>query len=185
MNWLAFALMTVLCWGVYGIFLHSGSMGMAAGAGGDPGIARIKSFLLVGIAYFLVAILAPLIILLSKGANWSFPMKGSIWSLIAGIVGALGALFVLLAFGAKGTPAAVMSIVFAGAPMVNALVAISMHKLWDGLRWQFVLGILLAVAGGTLVTYYKPNPKPHKKEPEKRLRGEAKVHYEPPKYRVT
>ncbi len=159
MNWLFFALMTVLSWGVYGIFLHSGAMGMASG--GDPSIGRIKAFLLVGVAYFLVAILGPVIILITKGADWSFPMKGSAWSLVAGIVGALGALFVLLAFGAKGTPAAVMAIVFAGAPIVNALVAISMSNLWAGIRWQFVLGIALAAIGGCLVTFYKPNP--HKK----------------------
>ena len=139
-------------------------MGMLT-AGGDPGIARIKAFLLVGVAYFLVAILGPVIILVTKGANWSFPMKGTAWSLVAGVVGALGALFVLLAFGAKGTPAAVMTIIFAGAPIVNALVGISMHKLWDGIRWQFIAGIALAAIGGGLVTYYKPNPKPHKPDP--------------------
>lgn len=154
--------MTVVSWGVYGIFLHSGAMGMAS-AGGDPAMGRMKAFLLVGLAYFLVAIIGPLLILWLKGANWSFPVKGSFWSLVAGIVGALGALFVLLAFGAKGTPAAVMSIVFAGAPIVNAVVAISMAKLWDGIRWQFLLGILLAAVGGTLVTFYKPNPHPPKK----------------------
>ena len=166
MNWLAFALLTVVSWGVYGIFLHSGSMGMAAG--GDAGMGRIKAFLLVGVAYFLVAILCPLIFLLVKGASWTFPIKGSAWSLVAGVVGALGALFVLLAFGAKGTPAAVMSIVFAGAPVVNALVAISLSKLWGGIRWQFVLGILLAAIGGCLVTYYKPGPPSGSKvKPEK------------------
>lgn len=159
MNWLTFALMTVLSWGVYGIFLHSGAVGMAAG--GDPSIGRIKAFLLVGVAYFLVAIMGPVIILFAKGASWSFPVKGSAWSLIAGTVGALGALFVLLAFGAKGTPAAVMAIVFAGAPIVNGLVAISMGNLWKDLSWQFVLGLVLALVGGALVTLYKPNP--HKK----------------------
>ena len=34
-------------------------------------------------------------------------------------MGAIGAFGVLLAFGAKGTPAVVMSIVFAGAPVVS------------------------------------------------------------------
>ncbi len=87
------------------------------------------------------------------------------WSLTAGIVGALGALFVLLAFGAKespmfgkGNPGVVMSIVFAGAPIVNGLVFIAMHNLWNGIRWQFAAGILLAAIGGCLVTFYKPNP---------------------------
>ena len=51
------------------------------------------------------------------------------------------------------------------APIVNAVVAISMAKLWDGIRWQFMLGILLAAVGGTLVTFYKPNPHPPKKAP--------------------
>jgi hypothetical protein len=83
------------------------------------------------------------------------------WSLLAGIVGALGAFGVLLAFGARGTPAVVMSIVFAGAPVVNSLVAIWQHPPAEGLgsiKPQFFLGILLAALGGCLVTYYKPNP---------------------------
>jgi drug/metabolite transporter (DMT)-like permease len=183
MNWLSFALLTVCSWGVYGIFLHMGSMGMA---GGDPNSGRIKAFLLVGVSYFLVAVLAPLIILMVKGASWSFPVKGSLWSLIAGIVGAMGALFVLLAFGAKGTPAAVMAIVFAGAPIVNSVVAISLSNLWGEVRWQFIAGILLAATGGCLVTFFKPNPHPPKKaSTEKRLPGEAHVKYERPKYFVS
>ena len=132
-------------------------------AGGDANIARIKAFLLVGVAYFLVAILGPVIILMVKGATWNFPVKGSAWSLTAGIVGALGALFVILAFGAKGSPAAVMSIVFAGAPIINATVLITMNKQWGEIRWEFVMGIILAAVGGCLVTYFKPNP--HKKAP--------------------
>ena len=83
------------------------------------------------------------------------------WSLIAGIVGAIGAFCVLLAFGAKGTPPVVMSIVFAGAPIVNALYSILEHPPAGGIgsiRPQFFLGILLAALGGCLVTLYKPNP---------------------------
>jgi drug/metabolite transporter (DMT)-like permease len=83
------------------------------------------------------------------------------WSLVAGIVGAIGAFGVLLAFGAKGTPAVVMSIVFAGAPVVNALYSLWLHPPsggWQSIRPQFFLGILLAAVGGCLVTFYKPNP---------------------------
>ena len=81
-----------------------------------------------------------------------------LWSTLAGLVGALGAFCVLLAFAAKGTPTVVMSIVFAGAPIVNAVVALSLHS--GGLRhvsWQFLCGILLAAFGGCLVTLYKPS----------------------------
>jgi drug/metabolite transporter (DMT)-like permease len=160
MNWLLYVFLTVACWGVYGVFLHSGTIGMA-----DPANGRIKAFLFVGIAYFLTAVVAPLIILKVNGANWNFPSKGLWWSLIAGIVGAIGALGVLLAFGAKGSPTVVMSIIFAGAPIVNAVVAIATHPPaggWGSIKPQFYLGILLAALGGCLVSYYKPAAAPKK-----------------------
>lgn len=156
--WLFFALLTVASWGVYGIFLHTGQLGMA-----DPVNGRYKAFLFVGIAYFITAVLAPAAMLLARGASWSFPAQGAWWSLIAGIVGAIGAFGVLLAFGAKGTPAVVMSIVFAGAPVVNAVVALIQHPPaggWGSIKPQFYLGIALAALGGCLVTFYKPAPTP-------------------------
>jgi hypothetical protein len=123
--WLVFALMTVVSWGVYGVFLHTGQTQMG---GGDPASARYKAFLFVGIAYFLTAVLAPLALLLLKGAAFSgYTAKGMGWSLVAGIVGAIGAFGVLLAFGAGGKPGVVMSIVFAGAPVVNAIYSIISH----------------------------------------------------------
>src|SRR3982750_1244799 len=156
MTWLAFALLTVASWGVYGIFLHTGQLGMQ-----DPINGRYKAFLFVGIAYFLVAVLAPVLMLALSGANWNYPMKGMVWSLIAGIVGAVGAFGVLLAFGAKGNPAVVMTIVFAGAPVVNAIVALVQHPPaggWGTIRAPFWIGIILAVTGGALVTKFKPAP---------------------------
>jgi uncharacterized membrane protein YeaQ/YmgE (transglycosylase-associated protein family) len=155
-SWLFFSLITVGCWGLYGAFLHSGQMGMQ-----DPVHGRYKAFLCVGIAYFLTAVLAPLAILLAKGASWTFAPSGIAWSLFAGIVGAAGAFSVLLAFGAKGSPAVVMSIVFAGAPVLNAIYSLVLHPPaggWQKLPVQFVLGILLAAVGGCLVSLYKPNP---------------------------
>lgn len=154
MTWLFFALLTVATWGVYGVLLHAGQTSM-----GDPANGRYKAFLLVGVAYFLTAVLAPLALLASNGASWSFPTAGVLWSLLAGIAGAAGAFCVLLAFGARGSPAVVMSIVFAGAPIVNAFTALALHPPAGGvaaLRWQFVAGILLAAAGGYLVVSYKP-----------------------------
>lgn len=171
MNWLVFALMTVVSWGLYGVFLHSGQLGMA-----DPANGRYKAFLFVGLAYFLTAVLAPLAVLQLRGADWTFPSRGLWWSLIAGIVGAIGAFCVLLAFGAAPKPTAkyvpvVMSIIFAGAPIVNAIAALWQHPPEGGLasiRPQFYLGILLAALGGCLVTLYKDpapptNPPPASK----------------------
>ena len=119
-TWLAFTLLTVVTWGVYGILLHKGQVLMA-----DPVNGRYKAFLFVGIAYFLTAVLAPLFLLMMKGAAFQgYTSSGSWWSLIAGIAGAIGAFGVLLAFGAQGKPPEVMAIVFAGAPVINALVGL-------------------------------------------------------------
>src|SRR5437016_4894585 len=162
MAWLVFALLTVVSWGVYGAFLHTGQSNMSHTSGADPSVARYKAFLFVGIAYFLTAVLAPLLLLMLKGAAWSdYSGKGMAWSLIAGIVGAIGAFGVLLAFGAGGKPGVVMSIVFAGAPVVNAVYTLWQHPPSGGIstiRWQFFLGIIMAALGGALVTYFKPPP---------------------------
>ena len=154
MRWLIFALMTVVSWGLYGVFLHKGQGLMA-----DPELGRYKAFFFVGIAYLLTAVIGSGIMLMVSGAEWTFPAGGMFWSVFAGLVGAIGAFCVLLAFGAQGTPAVVMSIVFAGAPIMNAIVAISLHPPVGGLsalRWPFMLGIILAAVGGCLVSFYKP-----------------------------
>ena len=159
MNWLLFALLTVASWGVYGVMLHQGQLGMA-----DKDNGRYMAFLYVGIAYFLVAILGPIVMLKLQGGRldfWHYPSKGLWWSLIAGVFGAVGAFGVLLAFGAKGSPAVVMSIVFAGAPVVNAIYSLIQHPPaggWGSIKPQFYFGILLAAVGGCLVTFYKPAP---------------------------
>ena len=96
--WFAWALLTVICWGTYGVCMHTGSMNMESKEHG-----RMMAFLYVGLAYFLTAVIAPLIILKLKGGSvdfWNYPDAGWKWSLGAGILGAIGALGVLL--GALG-----------------------------------------------------------------------------------
>lgn len=162
-TWILFALLTVVSWGLYGVLLHSGQVSM-----GDSENGRYKAFFWVGIAYFLIAVLAPAGMLLAAKASWSMPAKAIGLSLVAGAVGAVGAFGVLLAFGAKGHPAAVMSIIFAGAPIVNAFVAMSLHPPaggWAKLDWRFLLGIVLAATGGLLVSKFKPAPAAPQKPP--------------------
>lgn len=137
----------------------------------DKATGRYKAFLLVGLMYFVIAVVAPAIMLIANNASlafWKYPQKGVAWSCVAGILGAIGAFGVLLAFGAGGRPAVVMSIVFAGAPIVNAIVAIAMHPPEGGLatiKPQFFVGILLAAVGGCLVTFFKPDAAPPAKPP--------------------
>ena len=154
MTWLLFAFITVASWGLYGILLHTGQTAMA-----DPLNGRYKAFLFVGVAYLLTAVLGSLLVLKINGVDWGFPVKGVVWSTVAGIAGSLGAFGVLLAFGAKGSPAVVMAIVFAGAPVINAVAAMTLHPPAGGLgavSWPFLLGIAMAAAGGCLVTLFRP-----------------------------
>jgi len=171
MNWILFAYLTVLSWGVYGVLLHIGRSGMPAGA--ELPHAGLKAFLWVGIAYFVVAIVGPLIVLKMRGSNFSFAGPGMTWSFIAGVAGALGAFTLVLALGAAAAPAikggggfgpaaasAVMPIVFGGAPIVNAIVAMIVHPPENGMKsipLPFVLGILFAAGGAFLVAKYAPS----------------------------
>ncbi len=163
MNWLIFAYLTVLSWGVYGVLLHIGRSDMPAGA--EAGNAGLKAFLWVGIAYFVVAVVGPLIVLKMRGSNFSFAGPGITWSFVAGVAGALGAFTLVLALGAaaatmKGAaPSAVMPIVFGGAPIVNAFVAMMVHPPEGGFKavpLPFIAGIVLAAVGAFLVAKYAP-----------------------------
>ena len=159
MHYLHFALLTVVCWGTYGVCMHIGASNM-----GDKENGRIMAFLWVGLAYFITAVVAPIIILKLKGGNiafWTYPAKGWQWSLFAGTLGAIGALGVLLAFGKMPSPAyvpVIMSIIFAGAPIVNALVNTTKENNWANVKLPFVAGICLAALGGYLVTIHAPKP---------------------------
>ena len=151
--WAPFVVLTMMMWGTYGVLLHAGQ-----GAMGDPVNGRYKAFLFVGVAYLLTAVLAPAALLWFRGADWVMTPGGVGWSLAAGVVGAVGAFSVLLAFGAKGSPAVVMSLIFAGAPIINALVSLTLHKQWGEIRWQFIAGVIIAAVGAYLVVAYKPGP---------------------------
>ena len=170
-QWYHWAFLTVFCWGTYGVAMHTGSESMWKPDHEQfKTHARMMAFLWVGLAYFLTAVIAPLVILKMNGgpiAFWEYPPAGWKWSLFAGILGAIGALGVLLAFGAVPDPAKtpiyvpiVMSIIFAGAPLVNAIVNTTKHGWWGHVQPQFILGVVLAACGGVLVTYYAPKPPP-------------------------
>ena len=162
MNWIVFALLTVLSWGVYGVLLHKGRGNMPMGA--ETPHAGLKAFIFVCIAYALIG-LAAAALLKFRGSNWSFSNGGIKWSLIAGVAGAVGAFTLVLALGAaaqiyKGAAAAVMPIVFAGAPIINTIVAMALHPPEGGLKslpLPFVLGCVLAALGAFLVAKFAPS----------------------------
>ena len=102
--WLIFALGTVFCWGAYGTAIHKSNVLLGHG---------MKTLLLVGVAYFFLAVLIPGIYIMSKQAiDWSFPTKGLMFGLLAGSLGALGAICVTFAMRPEsgGNPLFVMPI---------------------------------------------------------------------------
>ena len=151
MQWFIYALLTVLTWGLYGVFLHSGQMAMA-----DPIFGRYKAFLFVGIAYFLIGVIVPLITLSSQGQLNGFTMKGSVGAGLGGALGAIGAVCIIFAFRSGGLPTYVMPLVFAGAPLVNVLYSMWLHPPKTSPNPLLYLGFVLAALGGGLVLYFKP-----------------------------
>lgn len=170
MTWLTFALLTVLSWGVYGVILHKARGHMPMGP--ETPHAGLKAFLFVCIAYAVIGVVAALV-LKARGSNWSLTSSGVSWSLIAGLAGAFGALALVLALGAAATPAAkggggfglaaaaaVMPIVFAGAPIVNTITAMAIHPPeggWSKLPLPFIAGCVLAAGGAFLVAKFAPS----------------------------
>lgn len=146
--WIIFVVGAVLCWGVYGPALHKGQTQL-----GNP----LKALLCVGIAYFLLGVLVPVAGLSSQGGVRGFSAGGSIWALIGGALGALGAVCIIYAFKSGGLPAYVMPLVFGGAPLVNVLVSMAMHPPKNPPHPLLYIGYILAAAGGGIVLYYKPS----------------------------
>jgi hypothetical protein len=51
-----------------------------------------------------------------------------------------------------------MSVIFAGAPIVNAIVSTTKEGNWSHVKLPFILGIGLAAIGGYLATKHAPKP---------------------------
>jgi hypothetical protein len=147
MSWLWFVAGAVLSWGLYGPALHKGQVAL-----GNP----MKALLGVGVAYFLIAVLVPVAGLSSQGQLGGFPRPGLMAAIAGGALGALGAVCIIFAFKAGGSPSVVMPLVFGGAPLVNVLVSMAMHPPKVAPNPLLYAGYVLAALGAGLVLYYKP-----------------------------
>ena len=146
--WLLFVLGAFLTWGAYVPMLHAGQTALRGGA--------LRGFLCVGLAYFLTAVLIPLGLLYSGLEPWEWNRRGIVFATAAGVLGAMGALCVILALKSGGSPLVVAPLVFAGAPIVNSLVSLAWHRPQSPPQPLFYAGIALAAAGAYLVLRYRP-----------------------------
>src|SRR6187401_215208 len=163
----AFAVCTALFWGTYGPLLQKGHHFMGSG--------RLRPFICVGIAYLLVAIVGPIVVMYTTGMErqsglfQGWTLSGIIWSIFAGAVGALGAFTLIMAINYGGPPSTiyVMPIVFGCAPVVSTFTSMYFNKTLDQISPFFAAGLILVAAGAVtiLVTAPRPKPAPHSAKP--------------------
>lgn len=162
---LAFIAGAALSWGVYVPLVHEATSRLGS---------NLRAFLMVGMAYFLVAVIVPGIFIFvlkddptaknPAALNWKLPSLT--WGLLAGISGAVGALCVIFAtrdavatLGPAVGPLIVAPLVFAGAPIVNTIASITIFahgKKFEAPSVSFYIGLLVAAAGMALVMVNKP-----------------------------
>lgn len=183
-EWVWFTLLAGLSWGTYVPLIFFGGSAL----GGKPA-SRILAILCVGLAYFVIAVIFPMYLFLS-GREELPPLKvtGLVFSSLAGVAGAVGALCVVFASKAAVDAAKaagvepatyrlyIAPLIFGLAPVINTLISLIWHPnartgqfLHFGIEsspgWKLWLGIVLVGVGAALVLFAKEeaeaSPKPN------------------------
>ena len=147
MGWVIFVAGAVLSWGAYGALLHQGQTQL-----GNP----LKALLCVGVAYFLIGVIVPVVGLGAQGNLSGFNTGGLVTATIAGALGAAGAACIIYSFRFGGLPIYVMPLVFGGAPIVNVVVSMAIHPPRTAINPLLFVGFAFASVGAALVLYYRP-----------------------------
>ena len=147
MSWISLAFGAAFSWGLYGASLHRGQTAL-----GNP----LKAMLCVGVAYFLIAVLVPVVVLAQQGQLKDFNMTGTVTATLAGALGAIGAVCITYAFRAGGTPFLVMPLVFGGAPLINVIASAVLHPPKVAPHPMLYAGFLLTAVGAGMVLYFRP-----------------------------
>jgi hypothetical protein len=170
-QWLLYVGLAGLSWGTYVPLIFYGGNELGGKAG-----SRFMAILCVGVAYVVIAVLFPVLMFVSKQAEWpDMTTTGLVFSSLAGVAGAVGALFVIFAsksatqaaLSAKLNPATyrlyIAPLIFGLAPVINTLISLIWHPGkgepfhfgFDVPGWKLWLGILLVGAGAALVLFAK------------------------------
>ncbi len=143
---------TIIAWGIYGPVLHWGQHEMST----VGKYARLRPFVCVGMAYFVIGVVVPAILLKVKGEQGDWTFRGVVFSLAGGALGAIGALGIIMAFHFGGKPVYVMPLVFGGAPVVNAFLTIYMTKRMKQIGPIFSAGLVMVLLGAVTVMVFAP-----------------------------
>ena len=144
--------LAMFSWGAYGPVLHRGQAAM--------GGSRLRPLICIGAAYFLIAVVVPLALLVPLGDSGTWSVWGSLMSMAAGSLGAVGALGTILAFTCGGKPFTVMPVVFGCAPAINTLATLAFaHTPTSAVSPWFLAGMLIVAAGAATVLVFGPRGK--------------------------
>jgi hypothetical protein len=169
--WWGYVILAGLAWGTYVPIIFYGGSEL-----GGKANARLMAILCVGIAYFVLAVLVPLILFMTKFEEWpTLKTTGLVFSGLAGVAGALGAICVVFASSAAVKQATaehvnpatyrvyIAPLIFGLAPVINTLLSSVWHpKGGDPWHfhvelpgWKLFVGILLVAVGTFLVLMSK------------------------------
>ena len=172
--WWGYVIGAGLAWGTYVPLVFFGGTELTTRPGTVGG--RLASILCVGIAYFLLAVVIPVVMMaIRDDAKPEWKMTGLVFSSLAGVAGAVGAICVIFASKAAVDTAKLEGInpatyrvyiaplIFALAPAINTLLSLvwhpksgdPFHMAFEMPGWKLPVGILLVAAGTFLVLYSK------------------------------
>jgi drug/metabolite transporter (DMT)-like permease len=176
--WLLYVALAGLAWGTYVPIIFYGGNEL----GGKPN-ARLMAVLCVGVAYFVIGVLFPLGMFFSGAQAWpELKTTGLIFSSLAGVAGAVGAICVIFATKAavdagrevgdiNAYKVFIAPLIFSLAPVINVLVSSVWHpKAGEPFHfhvelpgWKLWAGIVLVSAGAALVLFSKEEAEATKK----------------------
>jgi hypothetical protein len=182
--WWGYVLLAGLAWGTYVPLIFYGGTELTTRPGTIGG--RLASILCVGIAYFVLAVIIPVALMLTRDdAKPEWRMTGLVFSGLAGAAGALGAIGVIFASKAAVDQAKldgldpatyrmyIAPLIFALAPLINTLLSLLWHPQpgnpwhfsWQMPGWKLPAGIVLAAVGTFLVLLSKEDLEARKTQP--------------------
>ena len=172
--WWGYVILAGLAWGTYVPIIFYGGTELTTRPGTIGG--RLASILCVGVAYFVLGVVVPVLIMSTRDdAKPEWRTNGLVFSGLAGIAGAVGAICVIFASKAAVDQAKldgvnpatyrmyIAPLIFSLAPAVNTLLSLVWHPQkgdpwhfgFEMPGWKLPVGIVLVAAGTFLVLMSK------------------------------
>lgn len=146
--WLVFVVIAALSWGSYIPTIRIGQVAL-----GSP----FRAFLFISLAYTIVGIVVSGGMLSLTNQPGAYTMRGMTISTLAGLLGAAGALGVVLALYNGGTPTTVTPLIFSFAPIVGVVVGMLITPPRAAINPLFFVGIVIVAIGTAIVLAYQPH----------------------------